>query len=334
MTSPSATEVATAATAVGSAAGTTLVGHAGALQSVLDDLSTLTVSQLVTLFHRNQKRADFPALLKHAVPHIVLPHARAAATVTAQWYDEIAGTRNFTATPIVDIPTDRIDKTVDWALHAPTEKKPVELLFKPATEAEPSDFAVWEEDPGITLSRLAGSTKRMVYDASRDTVVSNTIKQGIRWARVAQPDACAFCRLLSTRGAVYRSQADALQVSGASIGLTLADRRMRENGLATTEELLARRQTYVKGSRKGQAKTRRVRGERELGDKYHDWCRCTAVPIPDGQTFEPPDYAQQWESDYTDAVTAARAAGRTKGKYGAIDIKAVLAQMRANTDAH
>jgi hypothetical protein len=41
----------------------------------------------------------------------------------------------------------------------------------------------------------------------------------------------------------------------------------------------------------------------------------------------------RWEQDYKAAVKATKAAGKTKGKYGAIDVAAVLVHMRAHGDS-
>lgn len=330
MTAPTTAELA-AASAVSAAAvassGMSLLEHANALRSVLGDVSTVAVSQLVSLFQQNKKRPGFPALLKEAVPQIVLPLADSAAQITAQWYDDLAPDLKFNASPVVDIPTERIDKTIDWALYAPTTRQPSGLLFHEPDEST-SNVAVWEDDPDIALGRLAGSAKRMVFDASRDTVVSNAMEEGVRWVRVAQPDACAFCRMLATRQDVYRTEADALTVQGRSISLTQADRKHIAAGLTTRDQALARRTTYSRGDRAGQAMGRALRGSRQYGESYHDHCRCTAAPVRGG-VYEPPEYTQQWEQEYVDAVKAAKAAGKTKGQYGAIDFKAVLAQMRA-----
>jgi hypothetical protein len=335
MTSPTDTAALTAAAVDGAAAGTTgLAAHAAALQTVLADLSTLTVSQLVEFFHQYSSRPDFADLLKAALPQIVLPHASAAATVTAQWYNELDPGSSFAATPVVNLPAARMDGTLGWALYAPTTVQPRALAEPPAADDLSAPVA-----PDVTLSRLSGSTKRMVYDASRDTVVTNAQQQGVRWARVAQPDACAFCRMLATKSGSSRAlytgrgvQVDPetgdnyLAVVGRSPSLSASDRKQRAAGLATTDELLARRADY------GSVGT--LRGPQELGEKYHDHCRCTAVPVPDGQVYEAPDYTAQWSQDYKDAVKSAKAAGQTKGKYGAIDFRSVLAHMRANTGAH
>lgn len=309
-----------------------LAGHAAALQSVLTDLSTLTVSKLVELFRQYQHLPEFPELLKAAFPQVVLPHANAAAAVTAQWYDEVVDATDFTAQPVVDLPAERMDNTIRWALWAPAEKRvPEDLVPREPVDVVPVVPA------DVTLSRLAGSAKRMVFDASRETVLDNTYRQGIRWARYASADACAFCRMLATKSTskrLYRTEKSAQRVVGRSTDLTAADRKALRAGLANKEELLARRETYERGDRKGEAKVHQQRGTQDLGDKYHDHCRCTAVPVRDGETYTPPDYVDGWSQDYIDAVKATKAEGKTKGEYGAIDFKAVLAHMRKNTDAH
>lgn len=301
MTSPQAAAAVTTTVAV-----TNLAEHAQALQSILADLGTVTVQQVVALFRQYSDAPDFPALLKQALPEIVRPHAEAAAHITAQWYEELDPTSSFEATPVVDLVPERIDKTIDWALYAPGEAKPDE--------------------------RLAGSSIRMVSDASRDTVLSNAREEGVLWARYASANACAFCRMMATRGAVYRTELSASRVVGQTSGLTFADRRMRAAGLATTTELLNRRDQYSRGKKKGQDKVAKVRGEQKQGDKYHDFCRCVAVAVRGGD-YDPPDYVGQWEKDYVAAVKATKAEKRTKGEFGAIDFKAVLAHMRSKTDA-
>lgn len=278
MTSPNTAELSTAAAATS----TSLVGHAQALQSVLLNLSALTVSQLVSLFRQYQHLPNFAELLKAAFPEIVMQHATAAATVTAQWYDDLTPAGSFTAAPVVDLPVQRIDKTIGWALAAPGD--------------------------ATALDRLAGSAKRMVFDASRDTVLANAKEQGWRWARYASANACAFCRMLATkansRRALYTSAGVQVDRESGNYVLTVVGR------------------------------SGRPRGTRQLGAKYHDHCRCIAVPVPPGQTYTPPDYTQQWGQDYRAAVKATKSAGQTRGENGAIDFKAVLAHMRANTDAH
>lgn len=164
---------------------TDLASHAEALQHILQDLSTITIQQLAELFRQYGDLPNFGPLLQQAFPEMIAPHTQAAALISAQWYDELSPSSNFHAAPIVDLPPARIDKTVQWALHAPGDASP--------------------------LDRLAGSSKRMVMDSSRTTVIGNAKTEGVSWARYASATACEFCRILATRGAVYGSKQSALK---------------------------------------------------------------------------------------------------------------------------
>ena len=275
---------------------TDLAAQAQALHLVMGDLTTLTVKDLVALFRQYGQDPDFPSVLAPALTEIVTPYAQGAAEVTAQWYDELATeSTDFKASPVVDLPAEQIAQTVKWALFAPGE--------------------------GTPLSRTAGSAKRMVLDASRATVVANAAEQGIRYVRHAQPDACAFCRMLATRTSaadgLYTSAEAALTVVGRGREMGAADRRARAAG----GDRVARGRFAAGG--------RRPRGPRKLGEKYHDHCRCVAVPVPAGQTYLPPQHVQRWEQQYRDAVKKTKANGETVGRNGAIDLRAVLREMRA-----
>lgn len=219
---------------------------------------------------------SFSALITEAFPEVVAPYVAAASEMSAAWFESSAPELDYTALT-TSLPEERLEESVRWALGGEGEKG---------------------------LARLEGSAQRAVFDGARETTMLNAeLEPGTRWAREARADACAFCRMMSTRGAVYRTERDALRVSGRSADLTLSDRRMRAGGLATTDELLRRRMgqtTYVRGKRKGQKKTRAQRGKQALGDKYHDHCYCIAVEVRTGY-YEPPEYAMEWENEYLKA---------------------------------
>ncbi|MUL47596.1 hypothetical protein FZI85_25105 [Mycobacterium sp. CBMA293] len=205
---------------------------------------------------------------------------------------------------------------------------------------------------------LEGVVTRLVNNGVRDATFANLAAEygdpaiidhpaaslGTRWARYASSNACGFCRVMATRGAVYRSDESATRVGGRSIDLSLGDRRQLHQGQGFTpmselnpvaiDQALERRSNYVSqreaakaGKAIGDKKTRALRGNRKYGDKFHDHCHCIAVAVRPGSSYEPPDYVQQWEKDYQDAVGAAREAGETLGEYGAIDIRAVARRM-------
>lgn len=255
------------------------------------------------LWRRHSDNPDFRVIVEAAFPEIVGQYAAAGALASAQWYDEMAPDLDYRAVPVVDLPAERFTKTIGWSLYAPGQASP--------------------------LDRMAGAAQRMIFDASRQTVLANLDTEygsapevGTRWARYASATACGFCRMLATRKAVYRSAESATRVVGRSTELTVSDRRIRAAGLATTDELLARRDVYERNTRwgsKGEKKIKALRGNTSRGSRYHDNCRCVAVPVRPGQTYEPPDDVARWEDEYL----AARDAGaRTPGEIAAAMDKA------------
>lgn len=302
---------------------------AAALSQILGDLSTLAIRDVVQLFRQYGSDPDFASILLAAFPEVIAPYLQASAMTSAQQYDESAPELEFKATPIPEIPADRLSNSVRWSLYAPGDAKP--------------------------LDRLAGAAQRMVFDASRQTMLENLAAEydvpveevstpGTRWARHASSNACSFCKVMATRSAVYRSESSALTVQGRSVDLSVSDRRrlrqgqgfasMSEISPAAIDEALGRRSRYVSaraakkaGKLVGDKKVGSLRGKRKYGDKFHDHCHCTAIAVRPGHSYEPAPYVEQWEQDYVDAVKAAENAGQTKGEYGAIDLKAVVRQM-------
>ncbi|QZT61251.1 hypothetical protein [Mycolicibacterium austroafricanum] len=265
-------------------------------RSLLSELARLAVVDLAALWRRaSALDVEFPVYLAAAYPEVTEPYVAAAAMLSATWFEESDPESSYVAEVSPPLPRARLNSTVQWALGADGEK---------------------------ALDRLSGSTQRAVFDGARETTMLNVdLEPGTRWAREARPNACAFCRMMSTRGAVYRTERDALRVSGRSVDLSISDRRMRASGLASTDELLARRMgqtTYVRGKRKGQAKTRSQRGKQALGEKYHDDCYCIAVEVRSGY-YEPPEYAMEWENEYEKAVQLSDSG----------DPKKILAEWRA-----
>ena len=221
-----------------------------------------------------------------AYPALLDPFLSASGELTAQWYAEQPA--------------------------APLAKGAAAFAPSPAALPDPKQLGIsarWAMTQADAEMALRGNAIRSTMNASRDTVIANATTEGVRWVRHAQPNACGFCRMLATRRGAdsYRSKEGALTVVGRSVNLETSDRRMIASGAMTREQALARRdqisQTYQTNSRFGQAgqsRTRRLRGNRGYGQKYHDHCKCTAIPVRDG-IYDPPDYVQQWEQDYKDA---------------------------------
>lgn len=253
---------------------------------IMDQLGRRSQEDMIQLWDRAGGLADidFFAFVSEAFPDIVIPYHQLAAEFAATAFEEdFPDMVTTTAAVIADPPpVEQLRKSAEWALGADGRK---------------------------ALDRMAGTIQRHIYDGDRDTTAINAEARGMRWVRVARPNACAFCRLLASRTAagvdLYRNP-DAvvtnengeleLRVVGRSTNLSVADRRAIASGQMTREEALLRRDqmqlTYQIGRRRGTPRGRRLRSDegasrtrngRRFGEKYHDDCKCTAKAIPGGR---------------------------------------------------
>lgn len=264
---------------------------------VMDQLGQRSKEDMIRLWDAAGRFADvdFFAYVSEAFPDIVIPYHQLAAEFSASAFEEDFPGLVATAVVADPPPVEALRKSAQWALGADGRK---------------------------ALDRMGGTLQRHIYDGDRDTTVSNAEAMGMRWVRVARPNACAFCRMLASRSTLsddlYRSEEAALSVVGRSVNLSIADRRMIASGQMTRDEALYRRDqmqlTYQIGRRKGSPRGRRLRGARKYGDKYHDDCKCTAKAIPSGA--DPMDVlfqdepeaaflADQWNNEYIKARQAA-----------------------------
>lgn len=266
--------------------------------SVRRDAGTL----LTRIGHFTAREAR--AFITDAWPELVRPYIDAAADLTVEWYDGQPTTNT------VFVPQ-------------PADPPPDEQL------AANGRWAMGQDDP---RDALGNTGERAVFNASRDTVLDNVIREdGARWVREARPGACAFCKMMSTRGAVYWSEASALTVTGRTVNIELSDRRAIQAGQMTRAEAMARRQFYRSereaaeaGAKVGDRRVGALRGTRDYGDSYHDECRCLAVMVRPGDTYSPPEYAQSWEQDYQDALAAAEKQLANQGQQRKLTIKDII----------
>lgn len=212
-------------------------------RDAVQNIAVLAVADLVTVWP--SLPIDDPlalaASLGRVMSEIYGDYSIMTGTLAADFYDELRGAAqasgNFAARVAPEISADQIAASASW-----------------------SSSAAWS-DQTKALSDAAASLDRMVVARDRETTMVNIAADPSdpRWARVAQPDACAFCALLASRGAIYRSEATA-----AFAGRTRDERRQRDG----------------------------------KEDKYHDWCGCEPVAVWDPATFELPDYASPWVDAY------------------------------------
>lgn len=103
---------------------------------------------------------------------------------------------------------------MDFAERGETVRAPEIDLSAPVLEQVDSSgrwavYGVEDDFGGAALERLQGSMTRLVLQPYRETIlnVSRDVGQRTRTAvaRVPEAGACAFCRMLASRGAVYGS---------------------------------------------------------------------------------------------------------------------------------
>lgn len=159
----------------------------------VDDLVALAMRDLVA-FWRQLDTTDARAAteaVRAVVAELGPAYAFAAGGVTADWYDELRDEAQVRA-------------PYRARVAEPPNAERLEILARWSTG---SLFGA-DPDDRLALSKLAGGLQRVVADGSRDTVAWNVREDpaGPMYARHTSGRACAFCRMLATRGPVYRSE--------------------------------------------------------------------------------------------------------------------------------
>lgn len=229
-------------------------------------------------------------------------YGSASAAIAAEWFEEMRDTAgmtgSFRASAAAMPSTERLEVLARWGVG-------------PLFGASP--------DPVAALHLVSGGLSRQVLGVGRETLMESIASDPASptYARHASANACAFCAMLATRGAVYTSESSARSVSGESLGGTDYRKARRLDGTVTPErraEILrgSRARTIAQGGRKGRDTTQ------PLGEKYHDDCHCTAVPVWPGERYEEAPYVKKWRDAYANAPV-------TDGR---IDLKDTLSSMR------
>ena len=149
-------------------------------------LATLASGDLSALWRQVSSPVEAREALRDVLPALVSTYGAAAATLAADWYDDLrdqAGARGrFTAIP-ADLGTLGTDALAGWGVG-------------PLFAADPD----WDAAKVL----IEGGLQRRIANASRETVTLSAVKDpGARgWMRVGS-GGCDFCAMLIGRGAVY-----------------------------------------------------------------------------------------------------------------------------------
>lgn len=152
------------------------------LRSDLADLTGLASRDLSALWDQVADATSAREALNDLLPGVISTFGAAAATLAANWYDELrdkVGARGrFTAIP-ADVVNSGSAALVGWAL------------------SEAGDFSSFQ-----TL--VEGGMQRRILTFSRETITGSTIADPAArgWQRTGAGE-CPFCAMLIGRGAVY-----------------------------------------------------------------------------------------------------------------------------------
>lgn len=125
-------------------------------------------------------------LIRELSAEIATEFGRATSLLSAEWYEDLRPVGGFDAV-LLDPDLDKLQRDLSWAMR---------------------DLFAEQEDLASALLRSAEVADLAVTDAGRGTVIENARRDPLdaRYARHASATACAFCALLATRQAVYRSE--------------------------------------------------------------------------------------------------------------------------------
>jgi hypothetical protein len=179
-------------TAAGSAAST----H-GAAQAALGTALATQVGKVWPLLDPTRLDQSI-RLVSGALVPVVQQHAMASRALANEHYQSVrmhAGIVEPFLTQGTALPTpEKVYDYVAWATKpardlAPDKSDQIPQLLIPAQQT------------------AAGALGKLVADTGRQQIVDNVMadRHAKAWAREAPPDACWFCAMLATRGAVYRS---------------------------------------------------------------------------------------------------------------------------------
>jgi hypothetical protein len=159
---------------------------------------------------RGLRRLVDPARLQATVPSwieavaaVVARYSEVAATLAADFYDgerDAAGVGGtFTVPLAVSPPDDQTSNSLRWATKDLWPRDDPDVT---AAQLEPLDVRL-----EAAFGKAGMATQRLVADTGRSTVRQAVQQdpQAMAYARSAALGACFFCKLMSSRGAVYAS---------------------------------------------------------------------------------------------------------------------------------
>lgn len=122
------------------------------------------------------------------LPLLAQAYGEVSAVVAADFYDsaraESAATGRYAASLAPSVAATQASRQVGWA-----------------------SVPLFARDPETSLGRMGSVVDAAALQDGRDTIIHNSLRDRSRprWARVPVGKTCAFCLMVASRGAVYRS---------------------------------------------------------------------------------------------------------------------------------
>jgi hypothetical protein len=161
---------------------------------------------------RRLRRLIIPSRLQPTVPDwitavraLVGQYGNASASLAADFYDaqRVAAqvTGSFTVPLLPPPPDEQVDNSLRWATKDLWPRDPQDPATTDAQKAPIEDRLQAAEVKAEAVAQ------KLVTDQGRGTVQAavRQDRQAVGWARSASLGACAFCKMLSTRGMVYKA---------------------------------------------------------------------------------------------------------------------------------
>lgn len=177
-------------------------GRWRAAQRGLTALLLRDLRGLRRLINPSRLQATVPPWIE-AVHALVVQYAEVSATLAADFYDgerETAGVPGSFTVPLADPPPEeQTAESLRWATKDVWDRDPEVAT---TVQLEPIDVRVES-----AMSKADGVTQKLVADVGRETVrqAVRQDREAVAYARVAALGACSFCKLMASRGAVYRT---------------------------------------------------------------------------------------------------------------------------------
>jgi len=135
------------------------------------------------------------------VPLLVAQYGEVAATIAADWYDDMRA-------------AERVRGTFRATIFVPDETFATEQTVRRAAGS------LFTDAPVEALPTIAGKATKYALSGGRMTVARSTVAdpQASGWKRVTSAGACRFCRMLAGRGGVYKESTAHFAAHGGAKG--------------------------------------------------------------------------------------------------------------------